>query len=130
MKIYKSDKQRFIAGLIIITIIYSIYYIYFADNEVAVTIPRKIRHVIKFGTTILVYAIGSIHLSKLPHRWMGILWHIIHIGLLSIITLIGAYDWVFGMVNMNIKIFATSLQEILISPVLYFGMGILQRSLK
>jgi hypothetical protein len=61
---------------------------------------------------------------------MGILWHIIHIGLLSIITLIGAYDWVFGMVNMNIKIFATSLQEILISPVLYFGMGILQRSLK
>lgn len=125
MLLYKSDRRRFIMGLFIILLIYTTYYIYFADSEAAITIPRKIRHVIKFGTTILVYLVGSFHLGRLQQKWMAMLWHCIHISLLVIITSIGLYDWVFGMVSQATKDIAQSMQEFLISPVLYVGMGIL-----
>lgn len=125
MSIYKTDRHRFVIGLIVIILIYSAYYIYFADSENAITIPRKIRHIIKFGTTIIVYGVGSFHLGKLKQKWMSMLWHIIHISLLVTITSIGIYDWIFGMVSQPTKDLAQSMQEFLISPVLYASMGIL-----
>lgn len=124
---YKTDRHRFIIGLIIIVVIYSAYYIYFADSEDAMLIPRKIRHIIKFGTTILVYSVGSLHLGKLHQKWMAMLWHFVHISLLVTITSIGLYDWTFGMVTVATKQMAQSMQEFLISPVLYVGMGILNK---
>ena len=130
MLLYRKERSRFIMGLIIIVIIYSAFYIYFADSENALLIPRKIRHIIKFGTTILVYAVGSFHLGQLHQKWMGMLWHIIHISLLVTITSIGLYDWTFGMVSQSTKDLAQSMQEFLISPVLYVGMGILNSQFK
>lgn len=127
---YKTDRHRFIMGLIIIVVIYSAYYIYFADSEEAVLIPRKIRHIIKFGTTILVYSVGSLHLGRLHEKWMPMLWHFVHISLLVTITSIGLYDWTFGMVSQHTKDVAQSMQEFLISPVLYVGMGILNSRFK
>lgn len=124
---YKTERHRFIIGLIIIVVIYSAYYIYFADSEDAMLIPRKIRHIIKFGTTILVYSVGSLHLGKLHQKWMAMLWHFVHISLLVTITSIGLYDWTFGMVTVATKQMAQSMQEFLISPVLYVGMGILNK---
>lgn len=117
-------------GLIIIVVIYSAYYIYFADSEEAILIPRKIRHIIKFGTTILVYSVGSLHLGKLHQKWMAMLWHFVHLSLLVTITSIGLYDWTFGMVSQPTKDLAQSMQEFLISPVLYVGMGILNSHFK
>lgn len=123
--LYKTDRQSFFVGLLAIVVIYSLYYIYFADSEYTITIPRKIRHIIKFGTTILVYVLGSFHLGVLEQKWMAMLWHIIHISLLITVTSIGLYDWIFGMVSQPTKYLAQSIQEFLISPVLYVGMGIL-----
>jgi low temperature requirement protein LtrA len=87
------------------------------------------RHVIKFGVTILVYFVGTYHLGKLEDKWMSQLWHFIHISLLFGITAIGAYDWVFGMVDKKTKELAATMQEFLISPVLYVAMGILNKRL-
>ncbi|BDB54620.1 hypothetical protein GENT5_09250 [Flavobacterium ammoniigenes] len=125
MSLYNSERRRFIMGLFIIVLVYSAYYIFFADSENAVTIPRRMRHIIKFSTTILVYLIGSFHLGTLQQKWMRMLWHCIHISLLVTITSIGLYDWTFGMVSNSTKDVAQSMQEFLISPVLYVGMGIL-----
>lgn len=127
MQFYKSDKQRFLIGLVLIVLIYSVYYLNFMDNTEydPFLIPRKIRHVIKFVTTIIVYIIGSSHLGKLNEQWMATLWHIVHISLLVTITLIGLYDWTFGMVSISTKLLAASMQEFLISPIFYAGMGIL-----
>jgi hypothetical protein len=130
MQLYKTDRQRFIIGFLFILLIYSLYYIYFADTPNAILIPRKIRHVIKFGTTILVYGIGSFHLGKIKQQWMVSLWHLIHISLLVTISCIGLYDWIFGMVSQPTKDFAQSMQEFLISPILYVGMGLLNRQFK
>ena len=128
MKLYNSPRSRWIGGLVIILIIYTLFYVYFVDNDVR-WIPRKIRHVIKFGSTIAVYFVGTAHLGQLKDKWMSHLWHLIHISLLGFITLVGLYDWTFGMVSQQIKDMTWTMQEFLISPVLYVGMGILNNRL-
>ncbi len=129
MRLYKTDRNKWIAGLIMILLLYSVYYIYFADRQYTYYIPRKIRHIIKFTTTVAVYFTGSLHLGKLTDKWMGQLWHIIHISLLITITLIGIYDWTFGMVSNGVKELAATMQEFLISPLLYVAMGIINKRL-
>lgn len=129
MKLYKSDKIRFIAGIIFIVLIYSSYYIFFAENNAVAFIPRKIKHLISLSTTVVVYFVGTFHLGKLKDVWMSTLWHIIHISGLCIITSIGLFDWLIMEVTLGAKIFARNIQEILISPVLYVAMGLLNKSL-
>lgn len=128
MKLYNSPRSRWIGGLAIILVIYTLFYLFFVEKEV-IWIPRKIRHVIKFSATIAVYFVGTAHLGKLQDRWMSHLWHVIHVTLLGFITLVGLYDWTFGMVSQQIKDMTWTMQEFLISPVLYVGMGILNNRL-
>jgi hypothetical protein len=125
---YKSERSRWIGGLVVILVIYTLYYLLFADTDVT-WIPRKVRHVIKFVTTVAVYLVGTYHLGVLKDRWMSAGWHFIHISLLCIITLVGIYDWTFGMVSPQIKDMTATMQEFLISPVLYVGMGIFNNRL-
>jgi len=131
MKLYKSDRVRFIIGLIIIFIVYSCYYIFIAEHKNTALIPRKLRHLISLLFTVAVYFVGTFHLGKLKVTWMASLWHIVHISGLCIITCIGIYDWVFleGKTILNLSRFARTIQELLISPVLYVAMGLLNRAL-
>jgi len=127
---YKTDRHKWISGLVIILIIYTLFYNFFADRAYTYEIPRNLRHIIKFGTTIAVYFVGTYHLGKLKDQWMSHLWHFIHVSLLVIITSIGIFDWTFGMVSYKTKELAASMQEFLISPVLYVGMGLINQKLK
>ncbi|WP_372756518.1 hypothetical protein [Mariniflexile sp.] len=129
MKLYRSDKVRFIAGFIFIIGIYSAFYIFFLENSNLV-LPSKVRHLIKFLATIAVYFVGTYHLGKLADSWMSVIWHIIHISGLGIITAIGLFDWFIYDVTLNIRLFANSIQELLISPLLYLAMGLINRTLK
>ncbi|ULC58307.1 hypothetical protein MBM09_10280 [Flaviramulus sp. BrNp1-15] len=83
-----------------------------------------------FSTTIAVYFVGTIHLGKLEDTWMSTLWHLIHISGLFIITSLGLFDWFVLEISKSLKHLAYTIQEILISPVLYVAMGLLNRSLK
>lgn len=129
MNLYKSDKVRFISGLIFIIVIYSAYYIYFLENSDLI-LPAKIRHIVKFSTTIAVYMVGTFHLGKLTDTWMSLLWHIVHVSGLCILMSIGLFDWFISPISLNLRVFAGSIQEVLISPLLYVAMGLLNRSLK
>jgi hypothetical protein len=42
---------------------------------------------------------------------------------------IGLYDWTYGMVSIKTKEIAASMQEFLISPVLYFAMGLINKKM-
>lgn len=130
INLYKTEKSRWILGLILILFIYTLFYLLFIEADDVQLIPRKMRHLIKFGTTMSVYLIGTQHLGKLKEDWMATIWHMIHISLLSLLVLIGAYDWIFGMVSQNIKDITASMQEFLISPLLYVAMGIINNRLK
>ena len=129
MNFYKSDKVSFIAGLIVIIIIYSAYYLLFLENSNLI-IPMKTKHIIKFSTTIVIYFVGTFHLGKLTDSWMSILWHLVHISGLCIITSLGLFDWFIAEISESLRLFANSIQELLISPILYLAMGLLNRSLK
>ena len=127
---YKSDRQKWIGGLFLIVLVYSLFYIFFFESSNTYLIPRRIRHLIKLTTTIAVYFVGTYHLGLIRERWMSYIWHFIHISLLLVITCIGIYDWLIQEVNASIKEVTVTLQEILISPVLYVGMGLINQKLK
>ncbi|MHA8050266.1 hypothetical protein V7S79_04055 [Aquirufa sp. ROCK-SH2] len=117
-----------ITGLILIITIYTLFYLFFVENKEIVMVPRKIRHLIKFLTTFSVYFIGTYFLGKFHVKWMGQLWHFIHISLLGTLILVGFYDWAIHQVSQHIKDLSVVFQEFLISPTLYVGMGIINRS--
>lgn len=129
MKLYQSDKIRFISGLILIVIIYSLYYIYFVENQNLISLSKIILHIIRLATTIIIYIIGTIHLGKLKDNWMSSLWHFIHISGLCIITSLGLFSWFILDIGLDLKAFAYTIQELLISPVLYVAMGLLNKSM-
>ena len=131
MRLYRSDKIRFIVGLIVILVIYSCYYLFIAENKNMVLLPRKLRHVITLLITLAVYFVGTFHLGKLKATWMSTIWHIVHISGLCIIAAIGLYDWFIlrGTPILALSLFARTIQEILISPILYVGMGLLNKTL-
>lgn len=123
----KGDRGRWLLGLCTIFLIYTLYYLLFQDTPYLEFINRKMRHVIKFGATFMVYLFGTFYLGKLKDQWMELLWHTIHVSGLVLIVGIGFFDWVFGMISLPTKLFAASIQEFLISPVLYVGMGIINK---
>ena len=127
---YKSDKFRFVIGLILIIVIYSAYYLLFVDYDSAFNISRRIKHIASFATTIVIYFVGTFHLGKLADSWMSSLWHMVHISGLIILTSLGLYDFLFAEISLSLKSFARSIQELLVSPVLYAGMGLLNTTLK
>jgi len=129
MNTHHTERTKWITGLLFILLIYTLFYLFFVESEQTQFIPRRIRHFIKFATTFSVYLIGTLHLGKLTAKWMSQIWHFIHISLLSVLVLIGGYDWLFGMVSQHVKDFTSTIQEFLISPVLYVGMGILNNRL-
>jgi len=90
-----------------------------------------LRHFISLFATVVVYFVGTIHLGKLKVSWMSTLWHIVHISGLCIITGIGLFDHFFldGEPIRELSVLARSIQEILISPVFYLAMGLLDRTL-
>jgi hypothetical protein len=93
------------------------------------SLDRILQYFIKFLFTLFAYLIGSYHLGKLKDEWMSFLWHFIHISGLCIITSIGLYDWQISDISLSTLLFAASIQEFLISPMLYLAMGLLNRSL-
>ncbi|WP_411894389.1 hypothetical protein [Winogradskyella sp. A2] len=131
MKFYKSNKGRFIGGLIFIFIIYSCYYIFIAENRYTAEIPRKLRHLISLFATVAVYFVGTYHLGKLKVKWMSTLWHVVHISGLCIIIGIGLFYYIFldGKAIQELSVLAQNIQEVLISPMLYVAMGLLNRTL-
>lgn len=122
-----KNNNRWRLGLLWIIIVYLLYYILFYENSELEQIPRKIRHFIKFFTSLSVYLIGTLHLSLGRKSWMWKLWHMIHLTCLPILMLLGLWVWFVSDVSQEVKDFSLTIQELLISPTLYVVMGMLNR---
>lgn len=122
-------KRGFWTGLIILFLIYTLFYLFFLEASYFSDIPRRIRHFIKFSILILVYITGSYHLRLNQIRWMFLIWHFIHISGIGLITLFGLFDLLVSPTPIYIRFFLDSINEFLISPVLFVGMGILSNRL-
>lgn len=130
MQWYKNDKQKYIAGLVYIFLIYTAYYFYFVDGLFATIKPLLLKHFVLIGIAFLVYFIGTLHLGKIQQSWMSFLWHIVHISLLSTLIAINLYKVKSGNeLSYAMQHLSDNIKEILISPMLYFAMGLLNRLL-
>jgi hypothetical protein len=103
MKLYNSDKFRFIAGLIFIVIIYSWNYLYFIEYKNQLLLPKITMHFLSFTITIVVYFIGTFHLGQLKDTWMSSLWHLVHISGLIIMISLGLVNLFIIELNVNLK---------------------------
>ena len=114
-----------IGGFLAIFLIYSLYNIFLLDVNYYNEIPRKIRHLNKFIVILLVYGIGTYTLKKYTANWMMQVWHLLYIIVIAFLLLIGAYDWIFGIISDQLRNIASTFLEFLISPIFYAAMAIL-----
>lgn len=123
-------KKYFWLGLLGILTVYTLYYLFLRDSSYFFHLPRKLRHVYKLLSVAWVYAVGSWALQKFCPAWINHLWHAFHIVLLSFLIVVGAIDWSTGGVPFLWKHLAATVHEILISPVLYVSMVLVNSRLK
>jgi hypothetical protein len=123
-----NKRTYYFLGLLGIIVIYSSYSLLFLYNY-SYDISVRAKHIIKFGTIFLVYGIGVLALRNYVAGWMLKIWHFCYIFLLSLLLLIGVWDWVSWIDSVPVHNIANSLDEILISPVLYISLGIINSRL-
>ena len=120
-----SNRHIYWIGFIVIVVIYSLYNLYLVDVGYYQDIPRKVRHIGKFAAILIIYLTGTFSLRKYTADWMMFIWHLVHIVIIGLLLLVGAYDWIFGEISAQMRNVANTLFEFLISPLIYIGVGIL-----
>jgi hypothetical protein len=114
----------FWGGLIAILLLFCLYYVFFLYG-VSMEMPIRGRHVIKFLFIVLVYASGAICLRKFAPSWMIRVWHGVYLLILLLLILLGVYDWTIARAPVPVREIADTLQEFLVSPILYVAMRII-----
>jgi hypothetical protein len=124
------NKNKFIwFGLLAIEVVYSLYNIFFVYTIHYEDIPRKVRHIVRLFSIVIVYGIGYYSFKKYGVKWIGDIWSIIYIAVVTLLVLIGIYDWALGPSSMQLRNIAKTFHEFLISPVLFVAIVILSKSL-
>ncbi|HVU58048.1 MAG TPA: hypothetical protein VHD83_23465 [Puia sp.] len=120
----RRRKQWFWTGLILISVLYCLYYVLFL-YRMALDMPIRGRHVVKFLFILLVYGVGVSCLRKWGAPWMLRVWHYCYLLIVLLLLLLGGYDWTIARTPASVRSIADSLQAFLISPILYVAMRIL-----
>lgn len=110
----------------IIVILYALYYVFFL-YDLSLNMPLHERHVFKFLFTFCVYVVGAVCLRGFAVSWMRQLWHWTYVAILVLLVGLGVFDWLVMRTWLELREVADNLQEFLVSPLLYVGMGILGR---
>jgi hypothetical protein len=118
-----------IGGFIAIVLVYSLYNIYLVDVSYYDQIPRKVRHIARFLSIVMVYGIGIYTLKKCMSLWVTNLWNSIYLAVTIILIIIGGYDWATGGALTPIRNVANTLHEFLISPILFVVLYIIHDKL-
>lgn len=124
-----SKRTYLIAGFIGIILVYSLYNMYLVDVNYYDQIPRKVRHIARFLSIVMVYGIGLYTLKKAMEGWVINIWNIIYLVFASLLILIGLYDWGTGGAPNQLRNIANTLHEFLISPVLFVALYIIYTKL-
>jgi|SRR5579859_388279 len=124
-----SDNRRliFISGLLAIAIVHGVYNLYLLSPAVLDDTSRTVRHIIKFGSVLIVYCIGLFVFRKYFPAWLIQVWHVMYIGLLLILVLLGIYDERVRGLPLQFHDMAKSLREFLVSPIPYVIAAIIKR---
>jgi hypothetical protein len=124
----RSGNKRifFFAGLLVVVILYSFYNLFFLEPWFYNSTSRIMRHVVKFGSILIVYGTGVFVFKRYTPSWPLSIWHLLYAGCTIALVAIGLYDSWLG-VGQGVRSFAVTLHEFLLSPVPYVVVGILNK---
>jgi hypothetical protein len=129
-KAMASNKRKYILiGLLAIVVVYSLYYLCLVYVSYYDAIPRKVRHINRLLSILIVYGIGYWSFKKYNVKWIRMLWNAIYFTVVILLVLIGLYDWSLGPASMQVRNIAKTLHEFLISPVLFVAILIINKTL-
>ena len=111
----------FWSGLIVLVVLFSLYYVFFLYG-VSLNMPLQRRHILKFLFTVAAYGVGAVGLRGFGMPWMERVWHATYLTILVLLVGLGAFDWLVARTPLQVRAVADSLQEFLVSPLLYVGM--------
>jgi hypothetical protein len=118
-----------IIGLVVITILFSAYNLYLLDESWFMDRwSRPERHVFKFASVLIVYAMGVMAFSRRRPLWLLPLWHVLYGVLLLVLVLLGLFDTYISTFSPAFRSLGVSLHVFLISPVPYVFIAIVGRA--
>ena len=122
-----KKRNYVILGLVAIILVYTLYYMLFVYVSYFKDIPRKVRHISRLISIIVVYGIGYYSFKNYDVKWIRSIWNFIYFTVVIMLILVGIYDWTLGPASASIRNVAKTMHELLISPVLYAGILIINR---
>ena len=112
-----TGSRRLGVGLVAVIVVYAVYKLVLCDPRFLEDTSRAFRHFMKFGIAIAVYGLGVFAFHRNSQGWVLSVWHILYVGMLVLLTLMGVFDAVGGGLPMVARGLTTTLFEFLISPV-------------
>ncbi|MDO3644228.1 MAG: hypothetical protein ACTHMI_21785 [Mucilaginibacter sp.] len=122
-----KKRNYIILGFIAIVLVYTLYYMLFVYVSYFNDIPRKVRHISRLISIIIVYGIGYYAFKKYDVKWLSSVWNFIYFVVVVMLLLVGIYDWTLGPASASIRNVAKTMHELLISPILYAALLIINR---
>lgn len=121
-----SNKLRFIIGLALIAILFSVYNVYLLDGSWFLNgTSRQERYIIKFASVLIVYAMGVFAFKGRPPGWLLLLWHILYGALLLLLVLLALIEAYVQQSSGTMRGLGVSVHMFLISPLPYFLLAII-----
>ena len=124
------SRLLFIVGLLAIAVLYTAYTFYVLDPDVYKVMPRKTRHLYKFGTVLIVYGIGLLAYRRSAPAWLLQLWHLLYLGGVTLLLLLALYDGLVSQLSLPFRELISNFHEFLICPIPYVIAAIIGRTLK
>ena len=112
-----TASTRLAVGLAAVILLYAFYKVFLCDPRFLEETARGLRHVIKLGLALAVYGLGVFAFYKNSHGWIRSVWHILYIGILVLLTLMGVFDLLGGGLPVPVRVLTVTMFEFLISPV-------------
>lgn len=125
--LHNSRRRRFVAGLLAIALLYTIYMLYFDNPRFLDASSRGVRHVIRFSTILIIYGIGLMVFYRGFPTWLLQIWHIGYLGILGVLLLLGIYDFWTLSLSVPFRDFIIAVHESLISPIPFVVAGVVYR---
>lgn len=127
----KDYPKGFWKGLLVIVGAYTlVQFLVYVPNEISQYAGVFFRQVLRWIQILIVYATGAIVLHRMEPRWIGAIWHFIHFMLIGFLAISAIIEFSIGPVPYAWRASIAPMIEFLISPVLYFGAGVLYNSMK
>src|SRR4051812_43351448 len=111
MPAWPKRKFSYWTGLAAVIVLYCVYYLYFI-YDLSREISLHAMHVLKFLFILVAYGIGVFGLRKNMEPGMVRLWDLAYAVSVSLLVLLGSFEFLFGRTSPVVRGVADNIQEV------------------